>query len=151
MVSYCYILALLIILYWLSFTCYSRIILRICFFYFLCVDTPAFISALFRHLFVWFFPFVLIKPPFLFTPFSFSSLTLFSLSSFLRPFIPIVTSLFFLTITKSKVLVLLSSSESSSLLVLQFYLAVVLFLIYLILSLVFDHLYLFRFYFESAE
>ena len=55
----------------------------------------------------------LMKPPFSYTHFSFPSLTLLSLSPFLHPSFPYLTSLFWLSITKSKTFALLSSSDSS--------------------------------------
>ena len=81
---------------------------------FFCVATPAFVSVLFRHFCRIFFLCPQGKPPVSFTPFSFPSLTLLSLSSpLLHHFFPKLTSLFWLSITKSNAFALLSSSDSS--------------------------------------
>ena len=112
MVYLSYILPLLTIYYWFSPTCYSHIIQRMCFFYFF---------KLLVQLLFWFSSNIsvrlsssaLMKPPFSYTHFSFPSLTLLSLSPFLHPSFPYLTSLFWLSITKSKTFALLSSSDSS--------------------------------------
>ena len=113
MVYLSYILPLLTIYYWFSPTCYSHIIQRMCFFYFF---------KLLVQLLFWFSSNIsvrlsssaLMKPPFSYTHFSFRSLTLLSLSPFLHPSFPYLTSLFWLSITKSKTFALLSSSDSFS-------------------------------------
>ena len=107
-----YILPLLTIYYWFNPTCYSHIIQRMCFFYFF---------KLLVQLLFWFSSNIsvrlsssaLMKPPFSYTHFSFRSLTLLSLSPFLHPSFPYLTSLFWLSITKSETFALLSSSDSS--------------------------------------
>ena len=113
MIFLCYILPHLIIYYWFSSTCYSYIIPRICFFYF----SVLLLQLLFlfsSDISVGFSSSVLRKPPVSFTPFSFPSLTLLSLSSpLLHHFFPKLTSLFWLSITKSNAFALLSSSDSS--------------------------------------
>ena len=107
-----YIAPLLIICYWLSTTCYFHIILWIYFFYILDVATVAFVTAFFRC-FCLIFILCSLEVTVSFTSFSFSSPTLSVLSPFLFSSIPNLTSLFFISITNSEALVLLSSSSDS--------------------------------------
>ena len=114
MIFLCYILSLLIIYYQFSSTCYSHIIQRICFIFNFCVCCYSSLFLFSSDFSVRFSSSAFMKPPFLFTPFSFPFLTLLSFSSpFLHTSFYNFPSLFWLSITKSKAFVLLSSSDSS--------------------------------------
>ena len=102
MIFLSYILSVWIIYYWFSSTCYSHIIQRICFFNFFCVATPAYVSVLFRFFCQIFF----------LCPHEASSFFHSFLFSFSHTFVTL-TSLFWLSITKSNACASLSSSYSS--------------------------------------
>ena len=123
----------------------SHIILRICFFYFMCTATPSFGPAFFRYFRVIFF---ICSHE---ASISFHSfLFLFSHTSLPPFFLQIPNSTFMLlhSMAKSKTLELFHRLSLPSLFVFYFYLLVILLFIYLIFYLVFDHLYLLQFYFK---